>query len=293
MITIAFTNFYRGFEPKNSFINYILKKAIGEDYYITPDHKHADVVITSVYGKTPTYTEKTILYTPENVRPNFYKVKFSLSHDRDSWMGRNHYCPFWLSKLAWPNYRPIPETNGIQTHQNESAMDISKLCKKRGISRAEFSKKKFCAIVAGNPETLRMNLYGFLKNYIDIDGYGYAFSNPILESKHDFLEQYRFVICPENSYYPGYVTEKLFDAWYAGTVPIYAGGIDNDKLINNRAFLNYNQIGDCFELYKIIRTLNEDYQLYKNIFVEPLLRQPPALKNIINFVKNAISEILK
>lgn len=41
--------------------------------------------------------------------------------------------------------------------------------------------------------------------------------------KRKWLENYKFNICFENSSYPGYLTEKLFDAYNAGCIPIYWG----------------------------------------------------------------------
>ena len=41
--------------------------------------------------------------------------------------------------------------------------------------------------------------------------------------KRKWLENYKFNICFENSSYPGYLTEKLMDAYNAGCIPIYWG----------------------------------------------------------------------
>ena len=41
--------------------------------------------------------------------------------------------------------------------------------------------------------------------------------------KMETLAKYRYNICPENSYRPGYVTEKVFQALAGGCVPIYWG----------------------------------------------------------------------
>lgn len=44
------------------------------------------------------------------------------------------------------------------------------------------------------------------------------------ENKQKTLREYNFVIAFENSDYPGYITEKIIDAFRAGTVPLYWGG---------------------------------------------------------------------
>lgn len=43
----------------------------------------------------------------------------------------------------------------------------------------------------------------------------------------DFLRwiaRFRYMICLENSKAPGYITEKPYQSWFSGTVPIYDGG---------------------------------------------------------------------
>ncbi|MGB3800009.1 MAG: glycosyltransferase family 10 [Lewinella sp.] len=59
--------------------------------------------------------------------------------------------------------------------------------------------------------------------------YGGQFRNSGVEigpgwpNKLDFIRRYPFQICPENSARDGYTTEKLFEAFAAGCVPIYSG----------------------------------------------------------------------
>jgi hypothetical protein len=40
------------------------------------------------------------------------------------------------------------------------------------------------------------------------------------------LSRYRFSLCYENSRFPGYVTEKIFDCFFGGTIPVYLGAPD-------------------------------------------------------------------
>ena len=44
-----------------------------------------------------------------------------------------------------------------------------------------------------------------------------------IEDKINFISRSIFNICPENSTYEGYCTEKIFQAFEAGTVPVYWG----------------------------------------------------------------------
>ena len=62
-------------------------------------------------------------------------------------------------------------------------------------------------------------------------------------SKIDTLSQYRFSLCFENMPMMGYVTEKIFDCLYAGTVPVYLGAKDISELIPPEAFVDMRDFG--------------------------------------------------
>lgn len=62
-------------------------------------------------------------------------------------------------------------------------------------------------------------------------------------SKMDTLSQYRFSLCFENMPMLGYVTEKIFDCFYAGTVPVYLGAQDISDLIPPDAYVDMRDFG--------------------------------------------------
>jgi hypothetical protein len=53
-------------------------------------------------------------------------------------------------------------------------------------------------------------------------------------TKREFCRNYAFCICPENTFAPGYTTEKLMDALLAGCIPIYWGDLRLDEAVFNR-----------------------------------------------------------
>jgi len=110
------------------------------------------------------------------------------------------------------------------------------------IKPEEITNKKFCILINrhDNGKT-RTDIYNKLKliGHIDCPSNLFNnFSNELFEKKGrtNFQKEYLFSICPENfmTKTPGYVTEKLFMACIAGTIPIYYGNLDQiDKLIFN------------------------------------------------------------
>ena len=62
-------------------------------------------------------------------------------------------------------------------------------------------------------------------------------------SKMETLSRYRFSLCFENTTMLGYVTEKIFDCLYAGTVPVYLGAQDISTLIPPEAYVDMRDFG--------------------------------------------------
>ena len=90
--------------------------------------------------------------------------------------------------------------------------------------KIDFKKEKFCAwIVTNSQGNARNTLFNLLSKYKIVDSgdslinnIGYKINNTI-----NFLQNYKFSICFENSKQSGYIIAKLFDAFESGTIPIY------------------------------------------------------------------------
>jgi len=111
---------------------------------------------------------------------------------------------------------------------------------------SQFTKKnKNICMVSKNPHNLRIDLVNKLKDRNVIVDCGGSLLNNIgynVESKYNFLLDYYFNICPENSYAKGYCTEKIYQALQANCIPVYWGDLscDND-IINTQKILHINK----------------------------------------------------
>ncbi len=85
-----------------------------------------------------------------------------------------------------------------------------------------------------------------------------------VERKRDVLGNYRFAIAYENvKNVPGYITEKIFDCFFAGTVPVYLGANNITKHIPAGCFIDKRDYGSYEELYEYLITMsNETYLRY-------------------------------
>jgi hypothetical protein len=190
----------------------------------------------------------------ENVRPQFNFFDFSLSFDLDTYLDRNIYLPLW----ALRTHEYGRESYGYTPY------DKSLLWRKRNI----VDNDGFVYI--GNNETpSRTSLFRSLERLgYSIDFYG-SHTKPVKNKLLKFSE-YKYSICLENSFSPGYVTEKLIDGYISNTIPIYMGalplGIFNVKsFINLSPFLPFdNQLRKQLEAPS--HTYESEVLMKENIF---------------------------
>jgi hypothetical protein len=114
------------------------------------------------------------------------------------------------------------------------------------------------------------------------------FNNPLRKSKFAILPEYKFCLCPENSVYDGYVTEKLIDAYAGLTVPIYSGDLSVAEDFNYMAFLNYQEFKDMSRFTEYVRGWDTNQEMYKHTYEQPLLLKEPSLDGAIQFVRSIV-----
>lgn len=72
------------------------------------------------------------------------------------------------------------------------------------------------------------------------------------------LAEYRFALCFENTRFPGYVTEKIFDSFFAGTIPVYYGAPDISNFVPEDTFVDVSRFRSYGELEATLRGYGED-----------------------------------
>jgi alpha(1,3/1,4) fucosyltransferase len=284
MKKVCVINFWDG-AFDGDFFEFFFNVALGGIEYTNNPHE-ADVIISSVFGNARFDSRKTIMYIGENMRPSYAGYDYSLSFDYDTYGGRNFRLPLWYARLAWPGFEQKQRQVGGNNHGYEPLIDIKSLLYPRKLDMS--IKTKFCAMIAGNPEALRINMFNSISQYKAVEGYGNMFGNSLRKSKFTVLPEYKFCLCPENSVYDGYVTEKLVDAYAGGTVPIYSGEMQLDMDFNELAFFNYYDICNMDELVDTIKAWDTDDVLYRGMYEEALLHKEPSLNEAIAFVHNVV-----
>jgi len=86
-----------------------------------------------------------------------------------------------------------------------------------------------------------------------------------VESKLETMQHYRFSICYENVRdLPGYITEKIWDSFFAGCVPVYWGASNINDYIPENCFIDRRKFANHEELYKFMTAMTEaEYTAYQ------------------------------
>lgn len=79
-----------------------------------------------------------------------------------------------------------------------------------------------------------------------------------VDNKIETISKYKFNLCFENVRYPGYVTEKIFDAMMAGTIPVYYGAPDIADFVPPQAFIDASKFSSLEDLHYSMANLSLD-----------------------------------
>ena len=200
------------------------------------DTKVRDILIfgdrTPDYNNIPLkYDASTtkIFYTGENVRPTYFAYDHAITFDHEN-SPRHYRLPLYVLE-SW-------------AYEKDSklfpSMDFLNLPIEKN------TREKFCTFVVSNTANVpRMSFFKQLnaKKRVESGGpaennIGYVLPRDDAKHKHEFLHKAKFNICFENGSYPGYVTEKIMNAFAAGTVPIYYGSPTVVREFNPEAFIH-------------------------------------------------------
>ena len=97
------------------------------------------------------------------------------------------------------------------------------------------------------------------------------------------------MLCFENDVYPGYVTEKPFEAWATGAVPLWRGS-DPAGYLNPSAILNEVDFPDLAAFAEDVSNVNADSAAWAAIASEPILTREPDLEPAKALIRRVIEE---
>lgn len=252
-----------------NYVNWVQNK-----YNFILDPVNPEIVFYSCYGTEFLKFNNCIrvFYTGENVRPDFNFCDYAIAYDRMS---------FGERYIRKGNY----------------------VCKPPLDSNIDYAKRKFCNFIYSNDNSgsgakLRIDFCKFLSRYKRIDCPGRVLNNMsnaisprqgnFAEGKLKFIADYKFTLAWENSFYPGYITEKLIHPFMANSIPIYMGDPDVEIDFNPKAFINCNKFKTWDDIVEYIIYLDNNDKEYLSMLSQPALNAQYIEPDIPGFIQNII-----
>lgn len=263
-VKVKFVGKWEGYTAEQNTICYWLVKN-GYDVQVTED---ADYIICDVFGKPPyeysRYPQIRIFECGENVTPDFNLVDYAISRYPIKFGDRNFYYPgCTMSGAYW-----------------------HKLAEKDRNYPADFLKEKpyFANLVAGHDSehNYRSIFFDKLNAYKRVEAAGnLRYNMPdgvrvdwLDDSKTNFQRKSKFTICFESTAHEGFITEKITDAFFADTIPVYYGSSNITEIFNKDAFINVADYESFDAVVEKIKELDQNDEKYLAMLRQPILMDP-------------------
>ncbi len=231
----------------------------------------------------------SVYHTIENTRHD-RKFDFSVSFDFSSEDRRHFRFPYWMESIDWSHEGVIRE----KPLRNSSHVAIDRLMSPLGRGFLERNSK--CAAFFGHLREPRDTLLKAVRRHLDVDGYGPGFDDRLRSpersgiAKDSVLAEYSYCLCPENSLYPGYYTEKILESFAAGCLGLTWTDPNVSADFNPDAFINLlDHARDGYDGWYQRLSRPEELQKFADA---PLLTERPSIEPLRDFVNTIVQSTL-
>lgn len=171
-----------------------------------------------------------------------------------------------------------------------------------------FEEKKFCILIQSNLQcqefrelySKRREAAEFFAHSPGFDLYGSGWEgNPAwkghyAKDKLHLLKNYRFHLCYENmEQQRGYITERIFESFFGGCVPVYWGASNIEEYIPKECFIDRRQFASNVELNAFLQQIDRvSYNAYLDAARQYLESDQAKLFSPTGFAQTILSRIL-
>lgn len=252
-VRLGFCDLAPDWNPDDNYFTRVLRAGGWQVDTVTRPQDNPDYVICCGFGKQYLdFSCARIQFSGEDSWPDLNVFDYSIGFPLLQYGDRYLRLPLYAMRDSW----------------------APALAKHTLPDRDFLARKKFCNFVVSNDFSAERN--AFFEEFsarcpIDSGGsYRNNIGGPVAD-KLAFQRQYRFSIAYENSRDPGYVTEKIVDAFAAGTVPIYWGDPLIKQEFNPDSFVCADDYPDNAALIDAIEAIDRDQELFLRYCHAPIL----------------------
>lgn len=228
-----------------------------------PDYLVCDVSYEKPFeycGKAPV----RIMYSGENFIPDFNLIDYAIS-PYPIVFGDRH---FQLPPCVWPRSHWIALANKDRDYSADILKEKTLFANFISSHESEFNIrgdffKELCKYKrVESPGTYLNNMpNGETVNWLD-------------DSKANLQKKCKFTLCFESTLHYGFVTEKLMDAFFTDTIPVYYGSPTAAEIFNKDAFINVADFDSFEDAIARIIELDQDDEKYLQMLRQPILVDP-------------------
>ena len=257
-IRIKFVGFWDGFDPNTNF----LVKCLKEKYELVIVDENPEYIVCSVFGEPYQYCQYPqvrIMYSGENYIPDFNLIDYSICSYPIDYLDRNFRIPQCFASTirgAW-------ELLNKDRNYDSSILD---------------TKEYFANFIASHESenNVRGDFFKKLSEYKRVESCGSYLNNmpngKIIDrdSKTDLQKKTKFTLCFESTKHEGFITEKITDAFYADTIPVYYGSSDAKNIFNEKSFIDCSDYETFDDVINKIIELDNDNESYMEMLRQPI-----------------------
>lgn len=270
-IKVKFSGVYPGFEPEWMELYNILKR----HYNVQIVDKDPDYILCDAFEPFYDYVrypQVRIMFNGENYVPDYNLVDYSISRYPITFGDRNFYLPGCVYPLQ--RWLELPKK------QRDYDLDFVR------------SKKYFANFIASHESEngIRGDFFKQLCQYKRVESPGTYLNNMSEKisiqwennSKIDFQKQCKFTLCFESTSHYGFITEKITDAFYSDTIPVYYGSANVKEIFNEKAFINCADFASFDDVIERIKELDQDDEKYLEMMRQPILVDPEYPQRVLD-----------
>lgn len=230
-------------------------------------------ILRQRFDLTPSEYPDFVFYTHEGQRHRLYPCT-KIFYTQESLLPDWRECDYAILSIR------IADPRAFHLPYYSLWREAAALVRPAGTDYAAWLKAKtgFCSCLVGYTDRTvahRTQFFTKLNERRRVDSGGRALNNlgrsvpPGLEAKLEFLRPYKFHLAFENRDVPGYVTEKIVDAFLAGAVPVYWGNASVKEQFNPAAFIDRSDFDSDEACIEHVLKVDADDGLYLRYLSAP------------------------
>jgi len=275
---------------------------LSKKYNVIVDAENPDLIIHSnlYYDGNKLDTQlgrKPVQYDRNDPNKKFLFVSGEVS-DFESTIKRYNHWAIGYQKLNHKRYLRQPSgMMDLWTLYDESRLvdsPLNWLTEKRNFDKISIRNTGFCSITQASHNDTRERVFNKLSEYKTVSSSGpwkqnlfgddtldrHRWINSIYSGRMDglgyrekieFFQKYKFNISIHFTDTPYILQEKIFHAYFSGSIPIFYGNkFILEEGFNPNTFINLHDYSDLDEFLDLVKRIDSDESLYRSYIEEPI-----------------------